>query len=87
MSLHKLIYVGEFQRFKTGPALVHKLDHHRAVTPTFDKDVAFYTSNFNFGPSDVLHAPGMEDIGRSRLMHLDLGADYSDHHSLFFQRG
>ncbi|KAI1502342.1 Glyoxalase/Bleomycin resistance protein/Dihydroxybiphenyl dioxygenase [Biscogniauxia marginata] len=77
---------GQFQRFQPGPAMVHKLGHYGFVTAVFDDDVRFYTSNFNFTPSDILYSPGNNDEDVIVFLHLDLGADYSDHHSLFFQR-
>jgi hypothetical protein len=78
---------GEFQRFKTGPALVHKLGHYGAITPSFDQDVEFYISKFNFIPSDILYAPDNESMDVLVFLHLDLASDYSDHHCLFFGRG
>ncbi|KFZ23493.1 hypothetical protein V502_02031 [Pseudogymnoascus sp. VKM F-4520 (FW-2644)] len=77
---------GEFQRFTHGPAMVHKLGHYGFVSAKFDEDVHFYTSNFNFVPSDVLYMPGNFDMDVLVFFHLDLGDDFSDHHSLFLQR-
>lgn len=79
---------GEFQRFKLGPAMVHKLGHYGYVTSQFDEDVAFYTQNFNFCPSDVLYevsADGKETDALT-FMHLDQGKEYSDHHTLFLSK-
>ena len=78
---------GEFQRFKPGPAMVHKLGHYGFSTDDFDGDVKFYTGNFNFTPSDVLYAPNDKEVDVLDFFHLDLGMDYSDHHTLFLQRG
>ena len=77
---------GEFQRFKPGPAMVHKLGHYGFISKTWDEDVAFYTGNFNFVPSDVLHAPGNSDMDILTFLHLDLGREFSDHHTLFLAR-
>ncbi|TVY44100.1 Metapyrocatechase [Lachnellula subtilissima] len=77
---------GEFQRFKLGPAMIHKLGHYGLITKTWDEDAAFYTEKFNFVPSDVLHAPGNPDMDVMTFLHLDLGNEYSDHHSLFLAR-
>ena len=66
--------------------MVHKLGHYGYVSKEFDSEVAFYTSNFNFVPSDVLHAPHNPDLDITTFIHLDLGAQYSDHHSIFFAR-
>jgi hypothetical protein len=53
----------------------------------FDEDVAFYTQNFNFVPSDILweEVDGQE-VDSLTFMHLDQGKEYSDHHSLFLSR-
>ncbi|KAK0646768.1 glyoxalase family protein [Cercophora newfieldiana] len=78
---------GEFQRFKLGPAMVHKLGHYGYVTTMFDEDVAFYTQNFNFIPSDVLYEEkNGQEIDALTFMHLDQGSEYSDHHTLFLNR-
>jgi len=78
---------GEFHRFKQGPALVHKLGHYGYTTTMFDEDVAFYTQNFNFIPSDILYeVEDGREIDAVTFMHLDQGQEYSDHHTLFFNR-
>jgi hypothetical protein len=77
---------GEFQRFKQGPAMVHKLGHYGFISTMWDEDVEFYTGNFNFVPSDITHAPGNPDMDVLTFLHLDLGKDFSDHHSLFLAR-
>ncbi|RFU27197.1 NAD(P)H oxidase (H(2)O(2)-forming)/Kynurenine 3-monooxygenase, partial [Scytalidium lignicola] len=78
---------GEFQRFKLGPAMVHKLGHYGYITSMFDEDVAFYTQYFNFVPSDILweERDGTE-VDSLTFMHLDHGKEYSDHHTLFLSR-
>ncbi|KAA8650998.1 hypothetical protein EYZ11_004305 [Aspergillus tanneri] len=77
---------GQFQRYHPGPALVHKAGHFGYVCKEFDDELEFYTSNFNFVHSDVLSDPKSPDIDVMTFMHLDLGKDYSDHHSLFLKR-
>jgi Glyoxalase/Bleomycin resistance protein/Dioxygenase superfamily len=66
--------------------MVHKLGHYGYVTTDFDSDFDFYTSNFNFVPSDVLYAPDNPELDVMTFIHLDLGGEYSDHHSLFLAR-
>src|SRR4051812_12198538 len=66
--------------------MIHKLGHYGFISATFDEDIQFYTSSFNFVPSDILYAPGHGEVDVLAFLHLDLGAQYSDHHSLFFQR-
>ena len=77
---------GRFQRFHSGPALVHKLGHFGYVFPDFDNELAWYTGNFNFVPSDILFHWDFENIDVMTFMHLDLGEEYSDHHCFFMQR-
>ncbi|KAH7024518.1 Glyoxalase/Bleomycin resistance protein/Dihydroxybiphenyl dioxygenase [Microdochium trichocladiopsis] len=62
---------GKFQRFHPGPALVHKLGHFGYVFPDFDAELAWYTGNFNFVPSDVLHHWDFANIDVMAFMHLD----------------
>lgn len=77
---------GKFQRFHEGPALVHKLGHFGYVHRQFDEELAWYTSNFNFVPTDVLYHWDFSNIDVLTFMHLDLGKEYSDHHIFFMQR-
>lgn len=78
--------VGKFQRYHPGPALVHKLGHFGYVVPDFDRELAWYTDNFNFVPSDILYHWDFSNIDVMTFMHLDLGEEYSDHHIMFMQR-
>jgi hypothetical protein len=52
----------------------------------FDTEVKWYTSNFNFVPSDVLTHWDFSNMDVLAFMHLDLGEKYTDHHVLFLQR-
>ncbi|KAH8802420.1 glyoxalase family protein [Xylogone sp. PMI_703] len=76
---------GEFQRFRHGPAPIHKLGHYGYITNMFTEDVEFYTSNFNFVPSDILTDPKTNQ-DTTVFFHLDLGEEYVDHHCLFLVR-
>ncbi|CAK7200476.1 hypothetical protein SEUCBS139899_003172 [Sporothrix eucalyptigena] len=77
---------GQFQRYHSGPALVHKLGHYGYVCKEFESELAFYTDNFNFVHSDILNLPQLPDRDVMTFMHLDLGDEYTDHHTLFLQR-
>jgi hypothetical protein len=77
---------GRFQRHHPGPALVHKLGHFGYVVPQFDSELAWYTGNFNFVPSNVLYHWDFSNMDVLTFMHLDLGEEYSDHHCFFMQR-
>ncbi|KAK4941707.1 hypothetical protein LTR10_018446 [Elasticomyces elasticus] len=78
--------LGQFQRYHQGPALVHKLGHFGYVCKEFDQEFEFYTSNFNIVPTDILWHPKFSNIDVLTFMHLDLGAEWSDHHIFFMQR-
>jgi hypothetical protein len=66
--------------------MIHKLGHYGLISTKWDEDAAFFTQNFNFVPSDVLHAPGNPNMDVLTFMHLDLGKEYSDHHTVFLAR-
>ncbi|PLB36084.1 2,4,5-trihydroxytoluene oxygenase [Aspergillus candidus] len=77
---------GQFQRYHDGPALVHKLGHYGYVCKDFETELEFYTCNFNFVHSDILYLPKFRQMDVMTFMHLDLGEDYTDHHTFFLQR-
>lgn len=74
------------QRFKQGPAPVHKLGHFGCCITDFARTVDFYTSRFNLKPSDFIHE-GDEKKNVSAFLHLDRGSEKVDHHSFFFFEG
>ncbi|KAF2029289.1 Glyoxalase/Bleomycin resistance protein/Dihydroxybiphenyl dioxygenase, partial [Setomelanomma holmii] len=77
---------GKFQRFHPGPRLVHKTGHFGYVWPNFDEELAWYTDNFNFVPSDVLYPWDFSNMDVLTFMQPDLGEEYSGHHVFFMQR-
>ncbi|KAI0502931.1 Glyoxalase/Bleomycin resistance protein/Dihydroxybiphenyl dioxygenase [Xylaria bambusicola] len=77
---------GTFQRYREGPALVHKLGHFGVVYRDFDTEINWYTGNFNLVPSNVLYHPVFSNIDVLTFLHLDLGKEFSDHHCMFMQR-
>jgi hypothetical protein len=81
---HKHRAVGKFQRFKKGPAPTHKLGHFGLCVTDYARAYDFFTSNFNFKPSDIIHDQG-KDI--TSFMHLDRGEELVDHHCFFFYQG
>lgn len=52
----------------------------------FETELEFYTSNFNFVHSDILNLPQFPQMDVMTFMHLDLGEEYTDHHTFFLQR-
>lgn len=77
--------VNKTQRFKQGPAPVHKLGHFGLCVTDFAAAYDFFTSRFNFKPSDVIYDEDGRDI--TAFMHLDRGEEMVDHHSFFFFEG
>lgn len=67
--------------------MIHKLGHYGFTSGAFDDDLKFYLENFNLTPSDILYDEQNPDLDVLTFLHIDLGERYSDHHSLFFQRG
>lgn len=80
-KLH-LSTIGVFNRAAAGPAMIHKLGHFGYATDNHANTCAWYSSNFNFKATDILHKPGDEAAEILVFYHLDLGAEYSDHHCL-----
>ncbi|KAI1336012.1 Glyoxalase/Bleomycin resistance protein/Dihydroxybiphenyl dioxygenase [Xylariaceae sp. FL0016] len=76
---------GRFQRFKKGPAPVHKLGHFGVRTTNFAKAHEFYSTHFNFIASDLIHDD--KNIDRTVFYRLDRGDDPVDHHVFFFAEG
>jgi Glyoxalase/Bleomycin resistance protein/Dioxygenase superfamily len=72
---------GKFHRLTRGAIPIHKLGHCGYVPKDINATCDFYCENFNFKPSDVLLDPNGEIM--IIFMHVDLGKDYSDHHSFF----
>jgi hypothetical protein len=78
--------VSKTQRFRKGPASVHKLGHFGLCVTDFAKTYAFYSSRFNFKASDLVYDPATgEDM--TCFFHLDRGLTPVDHHSFFIFAG
>jgi catechol 2,3-dioxygenase-like lactoylglutathione lyase family enzyme len=78
--------VNNTQRFKKSPAPIHKLGHFGLCVTSYKKALEFYTSHFNFTPSDIVYAPDTgEDI--TAFLHVDRGSEWVDHHSFFLFEG
>ncbi|SCV48630.1 unnamed protein product [Fusarium fujikuroi] len=77
-----------FQRFSEGPAAVHKgkqLGHYGLCVQDFDKQLDWYTRNFNFVPTDMLYVQDSSNNRREVALfaHIDRGNDCVDHHTIF----
>lgn len=47
--------IARFQRFKPGPAAVHKLGHYGLCVQDFEREMEWYTRTFNIVPTDFLY--------------------------------
>ncbi|KAH7138463.1 Glyoxalase/Bleomycin resistance protein/Dihydroxybiphenyl dioxygenase [Dendryphion nanum] len=86
--------IARFQRFKPGPAAVHKLGHYGLCVQRFPEMLEWYTRTFNLVPTDFLyvHKPaddeqaGQKEQTRTDVaafLHIDIGPSYTDHHTFF----
>ncbi|EUC31343.1 hypothetical protein COCCADRAFT_6742 [Bipolaris zeicola 26-R-13] len=83
--------IARFQRFKPGPAAVHKLGHYGLCVQNFQEEMQWYTRTFNIVPTDFLYVkvpsedpvspPQQKDV--AIFAHIDLGPGYTDHHTIF----
>jgi hypothetical protein len=78
--------IARFQRFKPGPAAVHKLGHYGLCVQNFEAQMSWYTSIFNIVPTDILYVntPDGNKKDVAIFAHIDLGQGYTDHHTIFF---
>ncbi|KAK4199167.1 putative dioxygenase [Triangularia verruculosa] len=75
----------KFQRFEKRPAPVHKLGHFGMCVTNYAKCYEFYSSYFNFFPSELVHND--EGVDVTVFFRLDRGKDFVDHHCFFFFEG
>ncbi|KIM93342.1 hypothetical protein OIDMADRAFT_46287 [Oidiodendron maius Zn] len=75
----------KFQRFQKAPSPVHKLGHFGMCVTNFSKTYEFYTTRFNFTPSDLVHNKAGQNI--TTFLHLERGSELVDHHCFFFFEG
>ncbi|EDU47534.1 Trihydroxytoluene oxygenase [Pyrenophora tritici-repentis] len=83
--------IARFQRFKPGPAAVHKLGHYGLCVTNFQQEMQWYTRTFNIVPTDFLYINTPDDPSQPRkdvaiFAHIDLGPDYTDHHTIFLSQ-
>ena len=77
---------GQFQRFKKAPAPVYKLGHFGICVTNFAATFSFYTTHFNFYPSELIHDPSTGRVFNT-FCRLSRGAELVDHHCFFFFEG
>jgi hypothetical protein len=75
---------GRFQRFKPGPAPVHRWGHYGVTYPegTYESMYAWYTTTLALAPSDLVYR---DEKPITCFFHIDRGLEYTDHHAFFFK--
>ncbi|KAL2871259.1 2,4,5-trihydroxytoluene oxygenase [Aspergillus lucknowensis] len=75
---------GRFQRFKPGPAPVHRWGHYGVTYPAgkYQEMYDWYTTTLTLAPSDIVYR-GSDPI--TCFFHIDRGLEYTDHHAFFFK--
>lgn len=75
---------GKFQRFKPGPAPVHKFGHYGVTYPegTYQTMFDWYSKHLALTPSDIVYKDGKP---MTAFFHIDRDEDYTDHHAFFFK--
>ena len=76
---------GSFQRFKPGPAPVHRWGHYGVTYPDgfYQTMVDWYTSHLALGISDIVYK---DEKPITCFFHIDRGLEFTDHHAFFFKR-
>lgn len=76
---------GKFQRFKPGPAPVHRWGYYGVTYPEgqYQKIYDWYTQNLSLATSDIVYKDGNPT---TCLFHIDRGLEYTDHHAFFFKK-
>lgn len=76
---------GTFQRFKPGPAPVHRFGHYGVTYPDglFETMLEWYTKTLTLAVSDIIYV-GEKPV--TAFLHVDRGEEFTDHHSFFFKR-
>jgi len=72
---------GTLQRVPTGPAAVKRLGHAAIHVGDYRRSAAWYQSRFGFVTSDAIYL-GDEANRIAAFLRCDLGASYTDHHTL-----
>ncbi|KAJ5812012.1 hypothetical protein N7474_008313, partial [Penicillium riverlandense] len=75
---------GGFRRFQKGASPVHKLGHYGLIVPAgvYQGTLDWYWGLMNLKPSDYVVNPET-GVTETVFNHVDLGKEYTDHHSFF----
>lgn len=73
--------LGRYQRPVHGPSHIQRLGHLAVFSPTPQQTIAWYSENLGMKPSELIH-DGNEANVLAAFMHLETGAEWTDHHTL-----
>ncbi|RAO73255.1 uncharacterized protein BHQ10_009267 [Talaromyces amestolkiae] len=75
---------GDTRRFKLGASPVHKFGHYGINVPIvkYKETLEWYTTVFNLSPTDCIYDP-VSGEDTTCFTHIDLGSEFTDHHSFF----
>jgi hypothetical protein len=76
---------GKFQRFKPGPAPIHRWGHYGVTYPDGQYQAMFdwYTKHLALGVSDIV---SVKDKPVTAFFHIDRDKEFTDHHCFFFKK-
>ncbi|OOQ89749.1 oxidoreductase [Penicillium brasilianum] len=76
---------GRFQRFRPGPAPVHRWGHYGVTYPEGQYQTIYdwYTQTLSLAVSDIVFKG---DKPTTCFLHIDRGVEYTDHHAFFFKK-
>lgn len=76
---------GRFQRFRPGPAPVHRWGHYGVTYPEGQYQAIYdwYTKTLSLAVSDIVYKG---DEPTTCFLHIDRGVEYTDHHAFFFKK-
>jgi catechol 2,3-dioxygenase-like lactoylglutathione lyase family enzyme len=77
---------GDLFRVPTGAARPRRLGHVAVITTKFDATVAWYREVFGLLCSDDVYRDSVDNLVGS-FNRIDRGAEYVDHHTIYFIRG
>lgn len=72
---------GQFQRPAYGPSHILRLGHAAIFSPNPQQTIAWYCDTLGMRPSELIHKDDENNV-LAAFMHLDKGAEWTDHHTL-----
>ncbi|CAN0625257.1 conserved protein of unknown function [Burkholderia multivorans] len=73
--------LGTFQRPGYGPSHIQRLGHVAVFSPTPQETISWYSDTLGMKPSELIYVDDEKNVVAA-FMHLDKGAEWTDHHTL-----